>query len=287
MSLQSDEADPWKALKLADLLRNRDLTYFDGGSVRAEAIRTYQHAIQTLLLRRKGLIEQGQPTNQVTDMQALQFLVDHPELDNDELYIFDYKRKSVDGLLCVALTSLAKVYYMANMFEDSLEATNLALGFKSRDLDAMNQRANTNIILGNYKNAADDYTYILEADRNKLFVDAFTGLAKILTVKEDVVPGGWTNLISTIHAQLPLFEEKWKHVWNTNPDALSQYADKLRRMHMVLFQYYDTKGNNTDLAWVHLQQGKHYKMATVPPFNFQADNKRIQTIIDVFQPVSR
>jgi hypothetical protein len=232
------------------------------------------------------MIELGQPTNQVTDAHALQFLAHHPELENDELYLFDYKQKSVDGLLCAAHTSLAKVFYMANMFEDSLKATNLALGFKPHDLDAMNQRANTNIILGNYKDAAEEYTLLLEADRNKLFVDAFTGLAKILTVKEDVVPGGWIHLISTIHTQLPLLEEKWKYVRTTNPDAVAQYADKLRRMHMVLFQYYDTKGNNTDLAWVHLQRGKNYKMSTVPPFNFQGDNQRIQTIIDVFQPVS-
>jgi tetratricopeptide (TPR) repeat protein len=273
-----------KALQLADLLRNRDITFFDGGSVRAEAIKTYQHAIQTLLLHRKNLMDQGQSTNEITDMEALQFMQNNPELGNDELYIFDYKRKSVDGLLCAALTSLSKVFYMANMFEDSVDTTNLALQFKPYDLDAINQRANTYIILGKYKEAADDYVYMLEADRNRLFVDAFTGLAKVLTVKEGVVPGGWTALITVVNGHLALLEEKRQK--NTSPEALSQYADKLHRMHMVLFQYYDTKVNDTDLAWTHLQKGKYYKMVTVQPFHFQADNQRIQSVIDVFQPVS-
>lgn len=243
---------------------------------------TYQHAIEILLLRREILINQGLSTNELSDPEAAQWVTKH---GGDEFFIFDYRRKSVDGLLCVVYTSLGKVLYMASMFEDAVGATNQALIYKPNDLDALNQRASTFIILGKYKEAAEDYLSILALDKSRIFADAFTGLAKVLTAKEEVVPGGWNTLVTILNEHIPIVLLKWQQSSNT-PELRSRTADHLKRMHLAMFQYYDVKVNDTELAWLHLEKAQQFKMSTVEPFNSNTENYRIKTIIDIFQPVS-
>jgi len=248
--------------------------------VREEAVETYQHAIEILLPRREILLNQGLSTNELSDPEAAQWVTEH---GGDEFYIFDYRRKSVDGLLCVVYTSLGKVLYMASMFEDAVGAMNQALIYKPNDLDALNQRASTYIILGKYKEAAEDYVSTLALDKSRIFADAFTGLAKVLTAKEEVVPGGWNTLVSILNEHIPNVLLKWQQSSNT-PELRSRTADHLKRMHLAMFQYYDVKVNDTDLAWMHLEKAQQFKMSTVDPFNSNTENYRIKTIIDIFQP---
>jgi hypothetical protein len=68
---------------------------------------------------------------------------------------------------------------------------------------------------------------------------------------------------------------------------ITRLADQLKRMHLVMFQYHDTKTLDTDQAWVHLSKGWEYKMSTLAPFNKQLEEYRIESTKNIFQPVRK
>ena len=228
------------------------------------------------------MIAQGQSTTELPNAELAQVI--QAQYGGDEFYISDYRSKSIDGLLCSVYSSLGKVYFMANMFEDSVEAATKALEYKANDLDAMNGRASSLFILGKYKESAEDYAHVLKYDTNQIFADAITGLSKVLVAKEVVVPGGWDTLTTVLEDHIPSTYEKWR---SSSADASLQhrYADQLKRMHLAMFQYYDVKLKDVDLAWKHLTEGLQFKMSTIEPFNSQFERLRIDTTKQIFQPV--
>ena len=223
-------------MQLAELLRRKDITYHDGGSVRGEAVQRYQEAIQMLLSRRADMIAQGQSTTEIPDTTLAEII--QTQYGGDEFFINDYKRKSVDGLLCYVYSSLGKVFFMANMLEDGVDAATKALGYKPHDLDAMNGRGSSLFILGKYKEAAEDYTNVLKYDKNRIFAEAITGLSKVLVAKEEVVPGGWDTLLSILEEHIPHVYEEWQSA-SYSPDLKRGYADQLKWMHLAMFQYFN------------------------------------------------
>ena len=118
-----------------------------------------------------------------------------------ELFL-DYDSKSMEGLLCAAYTSLGKVYFMSNMFGWAVASYEECLSYDASYLDALTYRGQANIILGRYADAGRDYVRVLELDTDRIFVDAFTGLSKVLSAKEDAVEGGWDTLVKVLDVEL-------------------------------------------------------------------------------------
>jgi len=106
-------------------------------------------------------------------------------------------------------------HYIANMFEKAILVYDDAIALTPSSssmtgdviyyLDALSNRVASLVILGKYADAARDYTKVLELDGTQhLFVDAFTGMAKILVAKEkDIVDSGassgWDHIVGIIH----------------------------------------------------------------------------------------
>ncbi len=108
------------------------MTFHDGGSVQVEAIDTYQTAIQLLLTQRTYRIEHGQSTTELPSSSSTNNQQQQQQLvmfGNDEFFL-DYRQKSLDALLSSVYSNLAKMYFMANMFDDSVEAYDEALRYK-------------------------------------------------------------------------------------------------------------------------------------------------------------
>ena len=229
-------ADPdnvHKTLNLAESLRQRDLSIHDGGSAQAEAIQLFEDAVDLILEQRRELILSGRPTK--SDGQSL----------NQELFL-DTNSKSTDGLLVATYCSLAKMYFMANMFERAVKAYDAALDLSSGDyLDALVYRASTLIILGRYEEAAKNYVRALELDTNRLFVDVYTGLSKVLVAKEEAVDGGWKTLVDLIETELPQKEARLAGLSSLGnqqqaANTKSVLVDAIKRMHLAMFSYHDT-----------------------------------------------
>jgi len=195
-------------LRLADLLRHRDLSYHDGGTVQDEGIERYQSAIDMILKLRAKDVQEGKSTKElkVQDSELLKALQEH--YNGDEFFLQEYTQKSWDGLLCSVYTSLSKIYFMANMFEDSVDAASKALEFKPNDLDALNSRGSSLMILGRYKEAAQDYTSIIQRDTHRYFIDSFNGLAKVLVADETVVENGWETIVNILQTKIPQTEQQ-------------------------------------------------------------------------------
>lgn len=191
---KEDVNDYYKALKLADALRNRDLVIHDGGSIQKEAIDTYKHAIKLLNTHREQLLSSS----------------------NDE-------GESIQYLLVSAYCSLGKQYYMANMFDLAVEAHNKALDIDGDNIDALNARASAQLILGKLDEAGHDYSRVLDLDRGQLLPDVFTGLAKVLVAKEDAISSGWDNVVSILNEYIPVQENLIKELFEDHsPKAIRE-----------------------------------------------------------------
>ena len=269
---QSDPDNPLKALALAEALRQRDLTFHDGGSAQMEAIETYTAAIDLFLERRRRQIEDGSSTNTPLSGPSSGL--------NDELFL-DVTAKSTDGLLASTYSSLGKMYFMANMFERGVEAYDRALELDGDYMDALCYRASTLIILGQYEEAAKNYSRMLEIDKNHLFQDVYTGLSKVLVAKESSVPGGWNPLVKVLEDEIPKYETRLAMGGN-DPDIKNQIYDALKRMHLAMFSYHDTKTKDADEAWHYLSTGYKHKMASVPVWNQLYEDQRVQAVKQVF-----
>ena len=275
-------ADPeniYKTLNLAESLRQRDLSIHDGGSAQAEAIQLFEDAIDLILAQRQELIEMGRPTNVPPGSSSGSTGL------NDELFL-DTTSKSTDGLLCATYCSLAKILFMANMFERAVSAYDAALELSSGDyMDALVYRASTLIILGRYEEAAQNYARVLELDKQRLFADVYTGLSKVLVAREEVVEGGWKTLVDVIEKELPSREAQYAAVSNSqDTNTKSVIVDAVKRMHLAMFSYHDTKTKDAEKAWEHLSAAYRYKMSVLPPWNGQQESNRVNMVKQIFQP---
>ena len=265
---QDDPSNAMKAIHLADALRQRDLTFHDGGSGQTEALELYQIAIDSTLEKRLKLIEAGQATDHVSPSGT--------PVKNE--FMLDYSNKSVDGLLCALYTAMGKQYFMANMFEKAVEAHTKCIEIEPLYLDAVNSRGSTLIILGNYADAAQDLKLVMEKDENRFFKDAFTGMAKVLSAKEQV--GSWEPMVAIIQELIPQLEQQYSST--SNEQAKQHVAESLNRLYHVLFLYHDVKTNDTDAAWKALSQGYEYKMAVLPPFQTAFEKQKLMQIKQIF-----
>mmetsp|Transcript_31941 Transcript_31941/g.70193 ORF Transcript_31941/g.70193 Transcript_31941/m.70193 type:complete len:603 (-) Transcript_31941:11-1819(-) len=283
-------ADPqniYKALNLAESLRQRDLTIHDGGTAHMEAISTYKIAIDLILEKRRDLAENGTPTDVP--------LSGATESVNEELFL-ETTAKSTDGLLCASYCSLAKILFMASMFEQAVSYYDEALKLAPDYLDALTYRASTLIILGRYEEAAQNYLRVLELDEQRLFVDVYTGLGKILVANEESVEGGWSKVVEIIEAELPQKEAQLKGMdlptdgMDKNNVQMHQkiantknlLVDALKRMHLTMFSYHDTKTKDAGKAWDHLSAAYRHKMSVLPPWNGQQEMQRVAMVKQVF-----
>ena len=273
----ADPGNVHKTLNLAESLRQRDLSIHDGGSAQAEAIQLFEDAVDLILEQRRELIRSGRPTK--SDGQSL----------NQELFL-DTNSKSTDGLLVATYCSLAKMYFMANMFERAVKAYDAALDLSSGDyLDALVYRASTLIILGRYEEAAKNYVRALELDTNRLFVDVYTGLSKVLVAKEEAVDGGWKTLVDLIETELPQKEARLAGLSSLGnqqqaANTKSVLVDAIKRMHLAMFSYHDTKTKDAEKAWEHLSSAYRHKMSILPPWNGQQEANRVAMVKQIFQP---
>ena len=256
-----------KAIQLADALRQKDLTYHDGGTGQAEALKLYQTAIDFTLERRETMRQAGEPTSVSLSGTPLR----------DE-FILDYGQKSVDGLLCALYTSMGKQYFMANMFEKAVELLSKCIEMEPLYLDAINSRGSTFIILGKYSEAAQDLQLVMEKDENRFFKDAFTGMAKVLSAKEQV--GSWEPMVSIIEELIP--QLKAQYLAAPTDGAKKLTAESLNRLYHVLFTYHDVKTNDTMAAWKALSQGYEYKMAVLPTFPNAFEKQKVMQIQQIF-----
>ncbi len=269
-SSKSNSVDLHGVIRLADSLRLYDVQYHDGGTMQEEAIATYHRALTLAWDKRKSALEAGEETN-----RALTGVVDV----NEEI-MMDYSARSIDGILCALYTSLGKTYFMANMFEKAVESYTEAIKIEPTYLDAIASRGSSQIILGRYEEAALDFNLVIERDTKRRFLDAFTGLARILQAKETASPQGWEPMIQTMRELIPLLENQIEKV--QQPEGRALLGSSLARMYHVLFNYHDTKTMDTDAAWKSLTQAYKFKMDSLPPWNLGFETQKVQATKQIF-----
>lgn len=272
------------AIRYADYLKYRDVTIHDGGTYQMEAIKVYSHAIELLLHEYQEKMENGKEVR-MTDGTSLSLSTAGGYLGlNRELFL-DFDSKSTEGRLCATYTSLGKVFFMSNMFHRAVQSYDSCLSYDPHYLDSLTYRAQALLILGKYNEAGRDYRLVLEIDTSRLFMDAVTGLAKVLTAKEDAIAEGWDYLIKIVEKDLSRLTETYEHIKLLNQDGrIKHYADGLKRMHHAMFAYHDVKTKNTSAAWEHLSKGNMYKLSTVAPFDAAFEKDRIRRLKQVFTP---
>ncbi|KAL7547553.1 hypothetical protein ACHAWF_010845 [Thalassiosira exigua] len=266
------------AIQYADFLKYRDATINDGGTHQMEAIHVYSRAIDLLEAIWRDKMAKGEG-------------VRLPEIPNrnyeglsQEMFL-DYDSKSIEGILCATHTNLGKVYFMANMFERAVQSYEECLSYDHNYLDSLASRGQTLIILGKYDEAGRDYKHLLEKDHDRVFIDAITGMAKVLTAKEGAIPGGWNFLTALLMQELPLIEHAHDQSKSSNNNqGIKHYADALKRMHHAMFAYHDVKTKNASEAWKHLSAGNQYKISTIAPFDAETEKIRVSKVLSVFVP---
>jgi len=271
---EADPDDALKALNVADMLRRLDLTYHDGGSRQLEALEIYERAIELTIKKREKMIANGESTNMT--LSGTSNIPDEIMLDNSA--------KSVDGLLCSIYTNKGKQYFMANMFEKAVSEYTKCIEMEPLYLDAVGSRGSAQIILGQYKEAGVDFQTVLEHDKQRMFNDVFTGMAKLLSAKEDAVPSGWDPMIDILEKLIPQLETNMA-IQAGNDDGFAQkmFAETLTRLHHVMFMYYDGKTKDFEQAWHHLETGYKFKMSVIPPYPKAFEKQKLTTLKGIFQ----
>lgn len=284
LTYANEPTNVFHAIQLADALRHKDLKYHDGGMGQQEALQAYQFAISEKLAERKQLKAEGKPTN--LSLSGTTSVV-------DEL-MFDYTQKSIDGLLCALYTNMGKLYFMANMFEKAVDSYSKCIDdIEPLYLDAVGSRGSSLIILGKYADAGRDYAVVIQRDHQRVFLDAFTGMGKVLVVqagKEDAADNmpdfGWTQMVQIMEPMIDQYEEMMENGPaagpDANPHAKKMVADALNRLHHVMFTYHDSYTKNRSEAWHHLTQSYVHKMSVVEPYNKAMEEQKLQTTKAVF-----
>lgn len=235
-----------------------------------EAIAIHQQALNLAWEKRKIALAAGEETN-----RALTGVVDI----NEEIML-DYSARSIDGILCAVYTSLGKTFFMANMFEKAVESYTEAIKIEPTYLDAIAARGSSLIILGRYEEAAHDFSHVIERDTKRRFLDAFTGLARVLQAKESALPEGWEPMIHTLQDLIQILESQVDRIEQSEGRAL--IGNSLARMYHVLFNYHDTKTMNVAAAWESLTRAYKFKMDNLPPWNHGFETQKIQSTKQIF-----
>jgi tetratricopeptide (TPR) repeat protein len=273
------------ALRYADYLKQRDAAIHDGGTYQMEAIDVYRRVIDLLESQWRIEMLNGVDTRAILEERTL------PHDDDENQYreglhrelFLDLESKSTEGLLCHAHTNLGKVYFMANMFQRAVSSYRECLSIDASYLDALTSRAQANVILGRYSEAGKDYARILTLDKERIFVDSFTGLAQVLSADVTAVEGGWNTLLRVLDAELKRHTDAYLGSKRSNNQmGMKHFADALKRMHHAMFKYHDSVTQNVSEAWAHLRTGNEYKMSTVEPFDKQFEIQRVNAVKQVF-----
>ncbi|VEU40433.1 unnamed protein product [Pseudo-nitzschia multistriata] len=265
---EEDPSNLFDLIHLADALRLYDVQYHDGGSFQEEAIDRYKAAISLAMATRQAKLDRGEDTRS-------------PNVQGE--MVLDYEARSIDSILCALHTSLGKVYFMSNMFERAVESYTEALGIEPMYLEAIAARGSSRIILGKYREAGRDLTTVMERDESGMFLDVYTGLARILQAREDAVPTGWGPIVERLQRMIPLLEEQHASLHDhQRKGRQNNIAHGLNRLFHVLFMYHDTKTKDTDAAWENLTKSYHYKMGALPPWNAGFENQKISATKQIF-----
>lgn len=268
--VRKNPSDIFTEIDLADTMRLFDLQFREGGTYEAEAIQVYQSVVVKAVAKRKKLIDKGEPTNESKT----------PVASVNEEVALTYDSKSPDGLVCALHVALGKVYYMANMFEKAEQEYSECLQVAPTYLDALNSRGSTRIILGQLKEASQDFLEVILTDEQRMFNDAFSGLERILEANESVVDGGWQGVADVVNRLVPLFENEVGTTGSTNLYG----ANSLNRLHHFLFTYHDKKTKDYPTAWKHLTKAFEYKMSVLPPWQKGAEIAKNENTKRIFVP---
>lgn len=136
------------------------------------------------------------------------------------------------------------------------------------------------IILGQYEDAGKDLMATLENDKQNFFMDAYTGLARILQAKEDYVPGGWDAIVSRLNDLIPSLEGMINSL--QHDEQKKMIANNLNRLHHVMFTYHDVKTKDTAEAWDHLTRSYKFKMSALPPWQGGIEKQKISQTMQIF-----
>jgi len=279
---RNDPNDIYKTLALADALRKRDLVHHDGGSIQKEAISMYQSAIQLILTKRRDHHLSSDDSTITTTANA--HLEDGRSGDlNDQLFL-DNNAKSIDGLLLFAYCCLGKQFFMANMFEKSVEAYDKAIEIEPDYMDALASRSGALIVLGKYMDAGSGYDRLLELDHKDVFTSVYPNVARVLMAEKDALPGGWDRLTKPLERIIPELEATLKTLEESSPLQANtkSITDTLQSLHLAYFSYYDHQTQNTSSAWRHLSLGHKYKLSSLPPYHYDQEKRSIESVKQIF-----
>jgi tetratricopeptide (TPR) repeat protein len=274
--IRQDPSNAFLSIALADAMRMYDMQFHEGGTFEQESIALYDTILAKVEQTRQDALSSGLPTDQSSNPAV--------RTVNDEVML-DYPQKSLDGLLCALYTAQGKTLFMANMFERAYEAYSSCLNdVYDNYLDAMNARGSTSIVLGQYAEASRDFLGVIRHEAQSsgpfFFIEAFTGLARVLEAKEDVVPEGWDSVVDLVHEVIPMLEQ---HLTLASGEEKARVAGSLNRLHHVLFTYHDSKTKRYPEAFDHLTQGFAHKMSVLAPWVAGSEQAKIVQTRNIFQ----
>jgi tetratricopeptide (TPR) repeat protein len=252
----NDNKDLFRGILAAEAMRYYTMTYHEGGTYERQSIALYNE-----------LIVLGQTIRRTDGMTV------HQEV------VLDYHEKSHDAVLCGLYTALGKTYFLASLFERAVTSYDSCLERLDNGdyLDARNARGSALIVLGRYEPAGRDLLHVIYQDHHRFFVDAFTGLARVLEAQADAVDGGWEALIGPTNDLIPLYEYKHKDESQTVAAAAT-----LARLHHVLFTYHEKKTKDYKTAYHHLEKAHMYKLSTLPPWNGANEKLKVMQLQSIF-----
>lgn len=230
---EKKSSDLFRAIDLADAYRMYEVQYHDGGLHEADALRMYEVVTQRVEDMRSDAIRRQQDdlsSSQGAEASGKGRGIVRTRNVYDEMTA-PYPDKSLDGLLCAVYTGQGKALYMANMFSKSVDSYSRCLQVDPEYLDAIDARASSYIVLGNYEEAAADSRAVIERDQDRLlFSQAYTGLARVLEARENVASGGWDWVVDRLRSVLPDLEAKL----DMYPQGKTVLAPTLNRLHHVV-----------------------------------------------------
>jgi tetratricopeptide (TPR) repeat protein len=261
------------AIALAETMRIYDLQFHEGGTYEAEALSLYDEIISTVLGQRNQAISAGQATDECSlpDVHSV----------NDEVAV-EYSSKSLDGLLCSLYTSKGKLFFMADMFEKAVEAYDACLHGDIQQphyLDALNAKASSLIVLGKLEEAGRDFLSVIQRDSGRLFIDAFSGLERVLEAMEDAVPGGWDSVLPDVE----MLVQSLQFQLSVEAQSKTMLAGALNRLHHFLFTYHDVKTKNYSEAFRHLSEGFEHKLSVLTPWAVGSEKAKVTQTKSIFQ----
>jgi tetratricopeptide (TPR) repeat protein len=262
--------DIYRGIQCADAMRLYDMQYHEGGTYEMQAIELYDELIAKAEAKRDEAISQKKATNISSKKNV--------HSANDEVTV-DYEAKSEDGLVCALYTAKGKLCFMANMFERAVASYDACLEIAPGYLDAVNARGSALIVLGEYERASHDFLQVIENDNHRLFIDSFSGIARVLEAKEDAVPGGWEAVVPILEELIPAYERRL----DSQHRAKNIIAESLNRLHLAMFAYNDVKAKNFPVAFRHLSQAHKHKMSALPPWNKGFELVKIAQTKNIFK----